>query len=272
MTTNAMLEDRESGCDVTLSIVSHNSRRDLQGLMPGICKACGNVRYEIIVVDNDSADGSADYVTSRYPDAVLIRNRERKGYGANHNQAINVAKGEYTALMNADLVLSPGSIEKLKAFMDDNPGIGMVSGNFVYPDGSPQYLNKRLPSLADLFIRRFVPASIRSKKIIAQRMDRYEMKDVGYSDFTEVPFLSGAFLFARTEALNFIGGFDERFFLYFEDVDLCRRIAKRWKTVFHPGVEIVHRWHRAAHNEARWAMVFIASAFKYFCKWGLKFF
>lgn len=259
-------------CDVTLSIVSHNSRKDLQGLMPGLEKACGKLSHQIIVVDNMSTDGAAEYVAARFPGAVLIRNSQRKGYGANHNQAIEVAKGRYIALMNADLVLRPGSIEKIMNYMEENSDVGMASGNFVFPDGAPQNLNKRLPVIADLFIRRFLPSVVRNKKFFADRISRYEMKDVGYSDFADVPFLSGAFLFVRTDALRELGGFDERFFLYFEDVDLCRRISKKWRTVFHPGVEIVHRWHRAAHNEIKWALVFMQSAFQYFKKWGFRFF
>lgn len=267
-----MVENSSGLPEVTLSIVSHNSRRDLQGLMPGIEKACGGISHEIIVVDNMSTDGAASYVKSRFPSVLLISNLERKGYGANHNQAISIAKGRYVALMNADLVLGKGCIRKFTEYMDSNPDVGMVSGNFIFPDGSPQYLNKRLPAIADLFIRRFLPSSIRSKKPFSDRIAKYEMHDVGYDYFAEVPFLSGAFLFARKEALLEAGGFDDGYFLYFEDVDLCRKISLKWRTVFHPGVEIVHRWHRAAHNELKWALVFMKSAFRYFNKWGYRFF
>lgn len=267
-----MVSKEKSECDVTLSIVSHNSRKDLQGLMPSVKKACGNICHEVIVVDNRSTDGAADYISSIYPDAKLVKNTKRKGYGANHNQAIKIAKGRYTVLMNADLVLRPESIKELMGYMDKNPDIGMVSGNFIFPDGTPQYLNKRLPAIADLFIRRFLPPKIRKKKFFSDRIAEYEMKDIGYSGFYDVPFLSGAFLFARTEALKAVNGFDERFFLYFEDVDLCRKISEKWRTVFHPDVEIVHRWHRAAHNELKWTLVFIKSAFLYFNKWGYRFF
>lgn len=266
----ALIENSEY--DVTLSIVSHNSRRDLQGLMPSVSKACGDVSHEIIVVDNRSTDGSARYISEKHSYVKLLKNKARKGYGANHNQSIAIARGRYTALMNADLVLTPGSIARLVEYMDMNPDTGMVSGNFVFPDGTPQYLNKRLPAVADLFIRRFLPSKIQQKKIFAGRIAKYEMRDTGYSDFADVPFLSGAFLFARTEALKAVNGFDERFFLYFEDVDLCRRISEKWRTVFHPDIRIVHRWHRAAHNELKWALVFIRSAFLYFNKWGYRFF
>lgn len=262
---------RNNELDVTISIVSHNSRKDLQGLMPGLEKACAGISHDIIVVDNMSTDGAPEYIDARFPDAVLIKNKVRKGYGANHNQAITIARGRYIALMNADLVLRPGCLEKLTGYMDANPDVGMVSGNFIFPDGSPQNLNKRLPAISDLFIRRFLPAKIQQKKIFADRIAKYEMKDIGYSNFAEVPFLSGAFLFARTDALREVGSFDERFFLYFEDVDLCRKISEKWKTVFHPDVEIIHRWHRAAHNELKWALVFMKSAFHYFNKWGYRF-
>jgi GT2 family glycosyltransferase len=136
----ALIENSEY--DVTLSIVSHNSRRDLQGLMPSVSKACGDVSHEIIVVDNRSTDGSARYISEKHSHVKLLKNKARKGYGANHNQSIAIARGRYTALMNADLVLTPCSIARLVEYMDMNPDTGMVSGNFVFPDGTPQYLNK----------------------------------------------------------------------------------------------------------------------------------
>lgn len=255
---------------LTVSLISHNSRSDLELLIPSIAAAIRNIDAEIRLVDNCSKDGTVSFIRKTWPEILLHRNARRQGYGANHNTNLSSARGKYFALMNADIVVKKDIFEELIRFMEINPDVGVVTPNVRNEDGTLQFLNKRYPTVSDLFIRRFVPDAV--KPVFKKRLDRYEMKDVGYENIVDVPFLSGAFMFTRTDLLKSLQGFDERFFLYFEDVDLCRRVQQSHRTVYFPHAEVIHRWERAAHKDIRWASVFMVSAFKYFNKWGYAFF
>ena len=255
---------------LTVSLISHNSRKDLERLLPSLTTAVKPIPHELLLVDNCSKDHTASFLRDNYPDIKITRNRNKKGYGANHNINLKSARGNYFCLMNADMVVSPDIFEALIAFMETHHDVGIVTPGVTNEDGSTQYLNKRYPSVADLFVRRFVPEEM--KMIFKKRLDRYEMRDLGYDHIMDVPFLSGAFMFTRTRLLREINGFDERFFLYFEDVDLCRRMQQNYRTVYYPHAKVVHRWERAAHKDVRWASIFMISAAKYFNKWGVKLF
>jgi GT2 family glycosyltransferase len=136
-----------------------------------------------------------------------------------------------------------------------------------FEDGRLQPLNKRHPTVVDLFLRRFVPRFV--QRYFSQRMDRYSMLDVGYTDSYDVPFVSGAFMACRTQVLQELGGFDDRFFLYLEDADLSRRVQKSgWRTMYCPDALVLHQWRRDAHRNLRETLLFCASVFRYFNKWG----
>ncbi|MBF0204421.1 MAG: hypothetical protein HQK67_08940 [Desulfamplus sp.] len=98
------------------------------------------------------------------------------------------------------------------------------------------------------------------------------MRDIGYDNVVDVPFISGSFIFARTSLIKELGGFDERFFMYFEDVDLCRRVSLKARNLYCPDVSVIHRWERASHKNLKWTLVFALSGLKYYNKWGLKLF
>lgn len=255
---------------LTVSLISHNSRKDLEGLLPSLTIALRHISHELLLVDNCSKDHTIPFIKDNYPDIGITRNRVKKGYGANHNINLKSARGRYFCLMNADMVVSPDIFEVLIPFLDAHPDVGIVTPGVTNEDGSTQYLNKRYPSVADLFVRRFVPDDMKGS--FKKRLDRYEMRDKGYDHIMDVPFLSGAFMVTPTRLLREINGFDERFFLYFEDVDLCRRMQQNYRTVYYPHAKVVHRWERAAHKDVRWASIFMMSAAKYFNKWGVKFF
>lgn len=256
--------------DLTISLISHNSKGDLSLLLPSLYDAIKNIDSEVLLVDNCSNDSTVSFLNENYSDIRITENEERLGYGANHNKNLSLARGKYIVLMNSDMVVAPGIFDELMQFMEKNDDVGIVTPNVLNEDGSLQHLNKRYPTVADLFIRRFVPDRV--KPVFKNRLDKYEMKDVGYNDIVDVPFLSGAFMFTRTDLIKELNGFDERFFLYFEDVDLCRRVQESHRTVYFPYARVTHRWERAAHKDLKWASVFMVSALKYFNKWGYRFF
>ncbi|MCK5096792.1 MAG: glycosyltransferase, partial [Desulfobacteraceae bacterium] len=154
--------------DLSISIVSHNSRKDLELLMPSLKKGLRNLKAEILLIDNNSDDGSAKFIQENYPEVILTKNTKRYGYGTNHNKNLKKVKGKYVVLMNADMIVFPDSLSILVEFMDNNSDVGIASANVLYKDGTLQYLNKQYPSLLDLLLRRFVPNS--SISILKKRL------------------------------------------------------------------------------------------------------
>ena len=146
----------------------------------------------------------------------------------------------------------------------------MVSPRVLNKDNTLQYLNKRQPNITDLFLRRFYVHN-KTFDVLKRRLDHYEMRDVGYKDIHEVPFMTGAFMFCRTHVLKKVGGFDPRFFMYFEDADLSRKFQNEgYKTVYYPHVNITHLWQRESQKRLTMALIFMISGMKYFHKWGWK--
>lgn len=256
--------------NITISLVSFNQRHDLDRLLPSLRVAAKSVLAEILLVDNRSTDGTGEFVQKHFPEIIVTANPNRAGYGENHNLNLQKARGRYFVIMNSDMMVEPDTFLHLQSFMDQNNNVGIVSPRVLNPDGTIQGLNKRYPTLVDLFIRRFIPKSL--QHYFSGRISCYEMRDVGYDLVYDVPFLSGAFMFCRTELLKSIGGFDPGYFLYFEDADLCRRVQRTHRTVYYPEVSVTHYWERSAHKDWRYTYYFIKSAHRYFTRWGYRFY
>jgi len=253
---------------VTISLVSCNQRHDLERLLPSLVLAASFAHAEILLVDNRSADGTGEWMSRSYPAVNTLFNPNKAGYGENHNLNLQRAQGRYFIIMNSDMTVVPDVFAVLRDYMDSHPEVGIVAPKILNPDGTIQGLIKRYPTVWDLFLRRFMPRRLRC--YFRRRMDYYEMRDVGYERECEVPFLSGAFMFCRTDLLKSLGGFDPGFFLYFEDVDLCRRVQKTQRTMYFPKTRVFHFWHRSAHNKLIFTWYFLRSAARYFRKWGVK--
>jgi GT2 family glycosyltransferase len=134
----------------------------------------------------------------------------------------------------------------------------------LYPDGEIQHLTKLVPSPFDLIFRRFIPLKSWKEK----RNFKYELRFSGYDKIANVPYLSGCFMFLRIEALQNVGMFDERFFMYPEDIDLTRRIHKKYKTIYYPFVSIVHEHEKASFKSFKMMKIHMFNMIKYFNKWG----
>lgn len=220
----------------------------------------------VTVVDN-SPDGSLRPIVEA-AGAEYLFSGENIGFGAAHNIAIrkHLRRSQYHLILNPDVTFGPETIPALCGFMQENPGIGLAMPKVLYPGNKEQRLCKLLPAPSDLFLRRFAGRVVR--KLAHRKMAGYLLEDVDLTAPRFVPNLSGCFMFVRTEALRTVGLFDERFFLYMEDVDLCRRIAEQWETVFYPHASIVHEYGNASYRSRDHLMLHLASAWRYFNKWG----
>lgn len=187
------------------------------------------------------------------------------GYGRGNNLAIrdSVRRHRYHIISNPDIQLGDNLLPELCALLDGRPDVGLCGPRIVDSAGETQYLCKRAPSVMDLFVRRFAPRSW-----FRGRRDRYEMRDHSYDREMEPFFISGCFMFFRSTILSQLDGFDERYFLYVEDLDLSRRSRQLARNIYYPHNHVVHGHQRGAHKSVRLLLNFGASVVRYFNKWG----
>jgi GT2 family glycosyltransferase len=250
-------------CDVVASLVLFKTP-------PAEVEACidqilGSKRAtRVIVVDNSPTPTAlraypADRVTTVFAGANL-------GYGRAHNRAIALARGRapFHLIMNTDVVLQDDAIDQMLAFMEANPDTGLGSPLIHYPDGRLQTQCRLLPSPLNMFGRGFLDDSEWNRRMNR----RYELQDWGYDRAENIPFLPGCFMMVRSEVLHAVGGFDERFFLFAEDLDLCRRIYQISRCMFVPSAVIRHELRSRVRRRWRIHAYKIANLVRYFNKWG----
>ena len=219
-----------------------------------------------MVVDNGgSADASA---LASSLGARVLQPKCNLGFGAAHNLALRNLRSitPYHLILNPDIVLGARVLRELATVMDASSEVGLVMPRVLYPDGSTQFLCKLLPTPVDLLLRRFTAGPLR--RLLAKHMDRYDMKSFDYSRPVYVPVLSGCFMFTRRSVLDEVGGFDDRFFLYMEDVDLCRRMGAFSRLLFWPESTITHSHAQGSYRHPRLLCLHMRAASAYFNKWG----
>lgn len=188
------------------------------------------------------------------------------GYGKAHNIAIRESvfyRTDYHLVINSDIRVKAEQIEEMAAWMDAYPEVGQLMPRVVSEDGTPQYLAKRLPSPWDVAARRFIPGWQNTR-----RNKWYELRDKDLTHPINAPYLSGCFMLLRTQAVLEAGLFDERYFMYPEDIDLTRSIHRRWLTIYQPQWTIVHAHKRASYHSTRMLWIHIQNLCRYFNKYG----
>lgn len=221
---------------------------------------------KIYVIDNSSEDSARRQVAVLGNRVEYVFGHGNIGYGAGHNIALKIALEEgteYHVILNSDIRFDKGTIEKIYEFAVSHPDVGEIMPDVRYPDGREQYLCKLLPTPIDIFGRRILPS-----KWMTKRNYRYEMRKTGYCLARNVPCLSGCFMFLNMKIIKEVGMFDDRYFMYFEDYDLVRRIHRISKTVFYPAVVIIHDHATEHRTNKRLLKISIQSAIRYFNKWG----
>ncbi|MHA4807432.1 glycosyltransferase family 2 protein [Flavitalea flava] len=250
---------------ITCSIVLFNDPVDeIRKPIESFLNCSKNVK--LYLVDNSAEDIFRYQFIS--PQIEYIFNGQNLGFGAGHNLAIEKAQGEslYHLILNPDVQFDPAILDGLFSFMQHNLDVGLVMPKVLYKNGDLQYLCKKLPSPTDLFLRRFFPGPL--KYFIKNMLAAYELRHKDYNSIMEVPNLSGCFMFVRTEAFAKVGLFDERYFLYLEDIDLCRRINEYYRTVYYPRESIVHAYRKASYKSLKLMLHHLQSSIRYFNKWG----
>lgn len=262
--------------DISIIIVNYKSKGLTLNCIKSIEEAdFGTLKHEIIVIDNNSGDRLEEILSWQHPGVIFIQSPVNKGMGGGNNIGLRRAQGRYLVVMNPDTLAFKDTFTKLYQFMETSPSVGMVGPKQFNPDRSVQNSRYRFPKIFTLLYRRtFLGRLAFAKKAIASFM----MEDVSKDHLHEVDWLLGSCLFIRTKALKEVGYFDERFFLYFEDTDLCHRFwEKNWQVFYYPEAHIIHN-HNRASAENPWYVFFLHRAsrqhllswFAYLRKWYFK--
>ncbi len=250
---------------MTVSLVTY--RHSLAQVRPVVEAVMRSTCVEKLYVVDNSGDGPLrDELAAEFPSAEYIP-LGNPGFGAAHNAAMRraaAAGSRIHAVVNPDVDFAPGTLETIDAFFAANADVGLVMPKTVNVDGSMQYNCRLLPTPFDLFARRFLPRSW-----IARRTARYEMRDADHGKPFDCGYLCGCFMVFRLACLEEVGMFDERFFMYPEDIDISRRVYdSRWRSVYCPSATVVHAHEAASYKNWRMTRIHVWNMVRYFNKWG----
>ena len=225
--------------DVSIVILSWNTRELLANCLQSIADDPLAPSHEVIVVDNASEDGSREMVRDRFPDVRLLVNPVNLGFGAGNNTAIPVAQGRYVLFLNSDTLVHAGALAGLVAYADARPAVGIVGPKLLNDDGSLQYSCRRYPTLGAGFFRNTPLGRLFPKNRFASD---YLMQEWPHQESIDVDWVSGAALMIRREVLDETKGFDEDFYFYCEDLELCWRVnhSGKWKVSYYPHAVVTH--------------------------------
>lgn len=249
--------------DIAVIVVNWNACEDLRVCLRSLtAEPRPRVSYSVWVVDNASSDDSPNMVASEFPDVRLIANNTNLGFSQANNQAIAQSESRYVLLLNSDAWIHPGALETLVAWADAHPQAGIVGPKVLNPDGSLQMSCRRFPTLGAGFFRNTYLGRWFPKNKYASD---YLMADFDHAAERPVDWVSGCAMLLRREMLAQIGTLDERFYMYCEDVDLCRRAHDAgWEVVYVPDAVVTHAIGRSSDKNAeRMIWEFHRSWFEY---------
>ncbi len=238
--------------DISVCIVNWRTREALRRCLDSLAAHAADLQLQVIVVDNGSGDGSAEMVTNNYPQVELIANEENIGYAAANNQALRGSRAPYRLLLNPDIIIKPGALPALLKFAHQHPRAGAIAPRLIYPDGRLQYSCRTFPTpdiilWEGLGLSRLVPRS--------RVFGKYRMTWWNYDEARQVDQPMASALFLKADALEEVGLFDERFRIFFNDVDLCYRLREAgWEIWFTPAAELIHE-HGASTSQVKRPMI-----------------
>jgi len=252
--------------DITACIVLYkNNTQILKNAINSFLNT--NLIVKLYLIDNSPDNSLKEIVDDNRIEYIF--NNKNIGFGSAHNIAIKKSIGfsKYHLVLNPDIFYESGNIEKLFHFMETNSDYGHIMPKILYANGSTQFLCKTNPTPLDLFLRRFAPIFI--KNFFHKRMVKFEYLDHNYDEpIYNIPYLSGCFMFFRTELFKKVGFFDERIFMYIEDADITRRFLKVSNNIYFPNAKIFHHFEKGSYKSFRLMLYSIHGAIIYFNKWG----
>ena len=254
--------------DLSIVIVTHNSLSLVEECLRSIEQYPPSFSFETIIIDNASTDGTPEMIAGKFENVRLVANDENTGYSRGVNQGIKLGSGRMILILNPDIVLREGSIDNLIAFMDKTPHAGIAASKLLYLDGRIQYSCRRFYTLQALIFRRTFLGKLLPR---AKPLREHLMTDYDHEEVREVDWVTGACMLARREAIEKVGLMDERFFLYFEDIDWCYRMKNQgWSVFYVPQSVMIHRFERASAKSVfrKPFIIHLLSMLRYAEKWN----
>ena len=247
-------------CEQTLSacIVTYNNADKISTVVSSIKRYTNDVDYKLYISDNGSSDSTVDNALAADKDAVILKNGSNLGFGKAHNVCIPYLNSKYHAVINPDIEIKSNVLPALCRYLDEHGDVVMVTPKMLYPDGREQVLPKRKPSLKYLLGRRL--------PVFKKAVNEYTMSDIVIDKPIQIEFCTGCFFVIRTDIFKKLGGFDDRFFMYFEDADLTLRASEYGKAIFLPEYSVIHSWERSSSKSIKYLLIHIISMLKFLIK------
>lgn len=240
--------------DLSIVIISFNTEKLTREAILSVVKNTKGITYEIIVIDNNSRDGSVEML-KKLP-VRLIANKDNRGFGQANNQGMKIAKGRYILLLNSDTLVKTDVLSEMIAWMDDNPNCGISTCALKFPDGSLQGTGGYFPTLtrvaAWMLFLDDIPVIGRLVKPFhpLHGLSPFDKNADFFKTKKEMDWVTGAFLMMRRKVFDKVGGFDKRYFMYVEEVDLCFRVkASGWQVWYLPEWSIIHHGGKSSTSE-----------------------
>jgi GT2 family glycosyltransferase/lipopolysaccharide/colanic/teichoic acid biosynthesis glycosyltransferase len=254
--------------DLSIIVITYNSRVPVEACLASLEAHAPSCASETIVIDNASEDGTSRTVAARFPRVRLVANEENLGYSRAVNQGIRLSSGRAILIINPDIVVRDGSIDRLMEFLGSHPDAGIVGSKLVFPDGTLQHSCRSFYTFGALVLRRTVLGKLFPR---ARALREHLLLDYDHEAPRAVDWIIGACMLVRREALAKVGAMDERFFLYFEDIDWCFRMKQHgWSVYYVPASIMVHTYERSsARSFLKKPFLFhLLSLMRYYEKWN----
>jgi hypothetical protein len=250
---------------LSIIIVSWNVKDILSDCLDSILRNTAAFPYEIIVVDNAGTDGTADHIKNKFPTVCVIENSENRGFAQANNQGASLAGGQYLFFLNPDTVLLDDTLNRLVDFMDRNPDIAMSGPRILNDDRTLQASVRNFPSWRGAFYRYTI---FKYLGLFKSHFEKWHNRGFDYDRQADIEQLIGAAMVIRKEIFEQVGRFDERFFMYYEEVDLCRRLKDGgFRVVYYPVAQLVHLGGKSAKQiPAKTRFMMFQSLLLYFHK------
>ena len=250
--------------DLSITIVAYNNEEDVTKAVCSIMEHTAlSMSKKIYLVDNSTHPNTLSALENRFPEVTYIKMERNLGFGRGHNQVLPLLDSKYHAIVNPDIILTEDSFSVLVDFLNKN-AYGMVIPKLLDTDGNLQAVYRRELTVWDMFIRFFLKKGFKKRKAF------HTLQDMDFTKSFPVPFAQGSFLVVRTALFKELEGFDERFFMYVEDADLCKRVNACSSLYYCPDTAVIHKWEKGSHKDKSLRKEHIRSMFLYFNKWGWK--
>lgn len=257
--------------DLSIAIVIYKNYEEVMATIESIEQyTVKKINKTIYIVDNsDDEDESLrdefKRALQKFPDVSYRTKNQNLGFGAANNLVLEELDSKYHAIVNPDITIQEDAFAELITYMEKESTVGMVIPRMLSEDGQLQEAYRREVTISDMFIRMFIPFGFK------KRQQYHKLTDQNYDEPFHVPFGQGSFLMIRTELFRQLGGFDDRYFMYMEDADLCKRVNEISELRYCPYATVIHKWEKGSHKNKKLFRIHLESMLKYFQKWGFKF-